>query len=163
MLGKFWIVIFSSFVFVSPAFAEKIDLALLSQLKPLLEAPTVKVENNKIIFLDLWASWCEPCKESLPHYAKLKKTYSPQGVLFVVVGLDGKESDSLNFARQLNLNLNFYWDTEKKLQKQLQIQAVPMLYLLNSRGEILYSSRGYDSKELVQLESELKKHIKANL
>ncbi len=66
--------------------------AVSPQFRPVDEAgyrTLLNQHSGKIILVDFWASWCEPCREEMPSLVKLARHYTPQGLRFVTVSIDG--------------------------------------------------------------------------
>jgi len=136
-------------ILVSYSFSSK----LLSQPTVGQEAPTLtgirlidkKLPdlNNKFVFIDFWATWCAPCRESLPHVDKLAEKYKDK-VVFLAMS-DEKETDVRQFLQKKNFNsLIFGLDIQKDLFSKFEIKSVPQYYLISPQNTILAS--GYSSE-----------------
>src|SRR5699024_5082914 len=53
----------------------------------------LKKNKEKIIYIDFWASWCEPCRYEIPHSIKLSEKLKREKITFVYISLDSKKSD----------------------------------------------------------------------
>ena len=126
---------------------------LLSQPTVGQEAPTFsgiklidkKLPNldKKFVFIDFWATWCSPCRQSLPHVDKLAEKYKDKVVFFAIS--DEKEMDIRQFLQKNSFNsLIFGLDIQKDLFSKLEIKSVPQYYLISPMNKILAS--GYSSE-----------------
>ena len=94
--------------------------------------------ENKFVFIDFWATWCSPCRESLPHVDKLAEKYKDKVVFFAIS--DEKEMGVRQFLQKNNFNsLIFGLDIQKDLFSKFDIRSVPQYYLLSPTNKILAS------------------------
>jgi len=99
--------------------------------------------DKKFVFIDFWATWCSPCRESLPHVDKLAEKYKEKVVFFAIS--DEKEMAVRQFLQKNNFNsLIFGLDIQKDLFSKLEIKSVPQYYLISPQNKILAS--GYSSE-----------------
>jgi thiol-disulfide isomerase/thioredoxin len=106
-----------------------------------------EIIKGKLIYVDLWASWCVPCIKEMPNSFKLKEKYSEKGIQFLYVSID---QDFIKWKMKMN-NLGLkkeesylITDTSKSSGVQhwqaiLEINEVPRYIILNDIGEILVS------------------------
>src|SRR5580704_6825131 len=58
--------------------------------------------RGRVVYLDFWASWCGPCRQSFPWMETMKSTYEGQGLEIVAVNLDGDRADADKFLKQFH-------------------------------------------------------------
>jgi len=95
--------------------------------------------KGKVVLVDFWASWCEPCKQELPKLKKLYAQYHPQGLEVVGVSCDNTGEDLLKFLGQ---NRDAAWpqlfDAANpgwhKLAERFGINSVPTMFLIDRKG-----------------------------
>lgn len=112
-------------------------------------------KNNKKVVLDLWASWCEPCKESLPKLVKLQKDH-PQ-IQVILINEDNDKSDALDFLKaypELKA-LNLVFDKKMQIAKKLRVEAIPSSFVFDENGKLIERLRGYHTDTLKKLQSAL--------
>lgn len=121
---------------------------LLSQPTVGQEAPTlsgIKLMDkhlpnleNKFIFIDFWATWCSPCRKSLPHVDKLAEKFKDK-VLFFAIS-DEKEIVVRQFLQKNIFNkVIFGLDIQKDLFSKFEIKQIPQYYLISPQNKILAS------------------------
>jgi len=99
--------------------------------------------ERKFVFIDFWATWCSPCRKSLPHVDKLAEKYKDKVVFFAIS--DEKETDVLQFLQKNKFNsLIFGLDIQKNLFSKLEIKSVPQYILISPENTILAS--GFSSE-----------------
>ena len=99
--------------------------------------------ENKFIFIDFWATWCSPCRKSLPHVDKLAEKYKDKVVFFAIS--DEKETEVRQFLQKNIFNkLIFGLDIQKDLYSKFEIRSVPQYYLISPQNTIVTS--GFSSE-----------------
>lgn len=101
------------------------------------------LEGN-VVMINVWATWCEPCREEMPALQELQNKFSNSD--FKVIGVSVDEKGSTQMVRQfLNSQNIFYtiWhDPEDKFQFAFRTIGVPETVLISKEGKILYQWRG---------------------
>tara|TARA_B100000902_G_scaffold370847_1_gene396312 strand:+ start:380 stop:889 length:510 start_codon:yes stop_codon:yes gene_type:complete len=93
--------------------------------------------NGKLILLNFWATWCEPCKKEMPSLNSLQinKDLNNLKIFPINVGQDSVEK-SIIFFKDLKIeNLNPYFDSPITLAKKFRLRGIPTTILLNKNGE----------------------------
>jgi len=131
----------------------------------LVKGGTMKIKDyrGKVILLNLWATWCGPCRQEMPHLVELQDTYRDKG--FEVIGLnvgfqdtdEPEPIDEINaFAKKMRLNYELARvqpDVSKKLQKIAQMSAVPESFLVDREGKLRGVFVGGGPKVIAQLKT----------
>lgn len=109
-----------------------------------LDGGKFKIEDykGKVVLVNLWATWCGPCKGEMPHLIELQNTHKEKG--FEILGLDTDENDTedkvKSFAEEMKLNYKLGWIDEepyKNLIKISKFQAIPQSFLISREGQLL--------------------------
>jgi len=102
--------------------------------------------DKKFVFIDFWATWCMPCRESLPHVDKLAGKYKDK-VVFLAIS-DETEMVVRQFLKKNNFkDLIFGLDIQKDLSSKLEIRLIPQYYLLSPDNTILASGLSSEISE----------------
>ena len=96
----------------------------------------IKIEENKLLLLDFWATWCGPCIASFPHLEKVQEKYKEE--LQIIAISDEKIETVENYLKKNKVNLSFLNDTEEKVFNFFNIQARPTSCLISEKGEFLW-------------------------
>ena len=99
----------------------------------------INIENldSKLIILNFWATWCEPCKEEMPSLNRLQANQKLKNLRIYPINI-GKENLNKvkSFFSELGIdNLEPYFDNPSTLAKTFSLRGVPTTILLNSKGE----------------------------
>src|SRR5438445_4347059 len=83
--------------------------------------------KGKVVIVDFWASWCEPCKEALPQYNKLYKKYKDQGVVFLGINEDDDMKERDAFLKAHPDSFPVYFNNDKQMAKDFKVLELPTL------------------------------------
>ncbi len=129
---------------------QKHELASLSDL--------MQQYQGQVVYLDLWASWCAPCREGLPHSRELARDYRDKPLKIIYLSVD-KQADAwrksslveqINQLRDSYLVLNA---DESDFFKQLKIKEIPRYLLYDKTGQLVHQHapgpKGQDIRDLL--------------
>lgn len=112
------------------------------------EAKVVNIKqdfNGKFVILNVWATWCKPCVKELPELQRLQEAYGngEYRVVAVSVNTQKEMGELIKFIKKLDVeSIAGYHDYEGQLQKSLKIKELPVTYIINRRGQLLYRITG---------------------
>ncbi|MFM9963550.1 MAG: redoxin domain-containing protein [Planctomycetaceae bacterium] len=118
------------------------------------EAPTPESLAGKVIVIDVWATWCKPCRDALPHMVELHERFADRGVVFL--GLTDEGEKKLDAIQRVLGNAGARWPNGWGATQTIQdLNAVylPSVYVIGTNGQIMWTSadRGELSEILEQL------------
>jgi thiol-disulfide isomerase/thioredoxin len=134
-------------------YAEEVLLVNHKNNKTTLEKVLEK-NKGKIIYIDLWASWCLPCRYKMIDLKKLKQYYSDKKVAFIYLSIDEYKNDWQQASIEEGLNNNtksFLIQNFKssKFLKNLKINSIPRYLLIDKNGKMINENApGPDAKEI---------------
>lgn len=98
---------------------------------------------GKPIVLNLWASWCAPCKNEMPGFQQMYEKYGDQ-VQFLMVNVTGidKADDAKAFIKESGYSFPVYFDTDNSMAANYYAGSVPMTYFIGSNGELVTYATG---------------------
>lgn len=111
--------------------------------------------KGKVVYLDFWASWCGPCRKSLPIMNEVYKRLENQGFTVIAVNLDESRSLGLKFLEKHDLDYPIVFDEEKTTPTKYLLEAMPSAYLIDKKGTIRATHKGFKEKELAKLEAQI--------
>ena len=129
---------------------------------PSLELPTIDGNVNlaqlegKVVYLDFWASWCDPCRESFPWMAEMKEKCGDQGFEVVAVNLDKERALADKFLNPMKVNFVVAFDASAESAEKFGLRGMPGSYLIGRDGNIQASHLGFNDKDKAKLEAAIK-------
>jgi thiol-disulfide isomerase/thioredoxin len=112
--------------------------------------------RGKVVLIDFWATWCQPCKKEMPGYQKLVDRYGSQG--FAVIGFKfdtmSDTEDPLLFAKKIGVRYPLAVADEDLKQKFGGIEGLPTTMLYDRKGMLRKKIIGFEYTSAI--ESELK-------
>jgi len=105
--------------------------------------------KGKKVFVNLWASWCPPCKAEMPSIEKLYKSVSADKAAFVLLALDDKFETSKNYIKSAKLDLPIYF-AQGDLPKLFEVEGIPATFVFDENGNLIQQiigSRDYNTDE----------------
>ena len=99
--------------------------------------------RGKVVYLDFWASWCGPCKQSFPWMENLKDTYGRQGLAVIAVNLDMDRADADKFLERFRPTFEVRFDPKGELAALYKVRAMPSSVLIDRHGVARFTHEGY--------------------
>ncbi len=94
--------------------------------------------KGRYIYIDVWATWCLPCKKELPIFEQLAETYKNKNIEFVSLSIDNKEADWKEFLEIKKLAKNqFIVTNTKELLDTYMIKTVPHYLIIDDKGILI--------------------------
>jgi peroxiredoxin len=94
--------------------------------------------KGKVVLLNIWATWCGPCREEMPSMEKLYKEFASQGLVIVAVSVDdpGTEQQIRDFVKEFGLTFEILHDPDKKTAQRYQVTGYPESFIIGREGTI---------------------------
>lgn len=92
--------------------------------------------KGKWVYLDLWASWCGPCRYEIPYLQALEKELNNPNVVFVSISLDQDRNAWIEKAKEINLHGNQLHDNNEMLGKSLNVSGIPFFAIYDKDGNL---------------------------
>ncbi len=115
---------------------------------------------GKVLVVDLWATWCEPCRDSMPILDALAKQRAGDGLAVVGVSVDEDGRQIVSFVRDAKIGFPIVWDKGAEITgRRFRLQRVPTRILVDRAGIIRGVHEGWrgdaDREDLVRAVDEL--------
>jgi thiol-disulfide isomerase/thioredoxin len=114
--------------------------------------------RGKVVLVDFWGTFCEPCKKSFPKLQDLSAKYGGSGFRVVAISEDeAEDKDKIpTFAQTYGAKFMIGWDENKSAARHYKPETMPTSFLIDKKGIVRFSHVGYHDGEEVAIEKELK-------
>lgn len=96
------------------------------------------------VIVNVWATWCIPCRQEMPALEALYNEYSPEGLQIVGVSVDGPGTPQRikSFTDRMGITYTILHDPDDKFSRAFRTIGVPESFLINTNGDIMHSWKG---------------------
>lgn len=108
-----------------------------------LEGELPKELKGKVVLVDFWASWCGPCKQSLPVLNELAERYSGRGLVVLGVSVDDTKAAMDQFLKKNAARFPMVRDAKQTLVAQVNVSSMPTSFILDAEGKVRFLHNGF--------------------
>lgn len=120
------------------------------------EPYNVASDRGSVVLLDVWATWCEPCKDALPMYADLAKEYGPRGLKVYALNVDEDARGIPAFLKEAKVSLPVLLDANAQVAEQtLSVKLMPTTFLVDRKGMVRFVHEGFAEEFLQKFQTEI--------
>ena len=105
--------------------------------------------RGKVIFINLWATWCPPCIAEMPGINSLYKEVEDEGVVFLMLSVDDNFEKAKRFKEKKGFDFEVY-QADGGIPQMYYSQSIPTTFIINAKGELVLTHTGmadYDTAE----------------
>mgnify|MGYP003607660316 FL=1 len=115
--------------------------------------------KGKTVYLDFWASWCGPCKQSFPWMNDMQSRYGAKGFRVVGINVDQKTDDAKAFLKTTPANFDVAFDQAGKTPKTYAIKGMPTSVLIGADGKVISIHSGFKPEQRAELEAQIQQAL----
>jgi thiol-disulfide isomerase/thioredoxin len=101
----------------------------------------VNAEKGKVVVVNVFASWCPPCRDEIPGLVNVRQAFPPDRVVLLGVSVDREPKALFKYMEDMRMNYPVLLARGDFIQR-IQVQAVPQLLIYNQRGELVVNHLG---------------------
>lgn len=120
---------------------------------------TLESLRGHVVLVDIWASWCPPCKAAFPVYDSLYRSYRQRGLEVVAINVDEQRSAADAFLTGREFQVRVLFDPKGTAPTGFDVKAMPTSYLLDKTGAIRFTHEGFTDKMVSQYKSEIEQLV----
>jgi len=117
--------------------------------------------KGKVTYIDFWASWCPPCRESFPFMNELTKRYGKEGLNIVAISVDQDRAAAEKALKRLDPQFQVVFDSSGEAAKAFKLPTMPTSFVVDSEGRVRAIKRGFKNSEKADLEKVIAELLKS--
>ena len=107
--------------------------------------------KSKPVIVDFWATWCGPCRASMPHLSSMQTRYGKQGLTVIGLSVDENGPQGVKrFAQQLGVKFTLAMANDEVLDAYGPIRSIPTTFFIARNGDIVRRVVGYIDSETME-------------
>lgn len=108
------------------------------------KAPKIEVEEwiiepasmeGKYILVDIWATWCGPCRKGIPELNKWQEKFKDK---LVIIGISNEKKEKMQEYAQNNIKYANGYDTQSRVKNSLSVTGIPHVIIINPEGIVVW-------------------------
>jgi cytochrome c biogenesis protein CcmG, thiol:disulfide interchange protein DsbE len=111
--------------------------------------------KGKVVYLDFWASWCGPCKQSFPWMNSMQEKYQAQGLQVIAINLDANKDDATAFLASMPAKFTVAFDAKGVTPRLYGVKGMPTSYLIDRNGNVVMQHMGFNAADRDKLEQKI--------
>ena len=139
------LVLLACFIVSSVSNAESVDLSAY---------------KGKVVYVDFWASWCEPCKDSFPWLNGLESKFGPKDFVVLGVNLDKEKADTDKFLTAIPAKFKIVYDPKGESAEKYGVEGMPYAVIFDKEGKIIHKHIGFTKEKIKGYEDQIREALK---
>lgn len=116
---------------------------------------------GSVVYLDFWASWCGPCRQSFPWMNQMQAKYKAKGFQVIAVNLDARTPDAMKFLALNPADFTVAFDSKGLTPKVYGVKGMPTSFLIDRNGKVLSRHLGFRPDDREELEKQVQTALEA--
>jgi peroxiredoxin len=99
--------------------------------------------RGEVVLVNFWATWCGDCRDQMASLDSLYGLYHEAGLELLSINLDNKAERGQEMSRSLQLRFPVLYDSDRKVSKLYDVDAMPVTLLIDREGVVRYVQQGF--------------------
>ncbi|HTU67661.1 MAG TPA: TlpA disulfide reductase family protein [Steroidobacteraceae bacterium] len=113
--------------------------------------------RGKVVVVDFWASWCKPCRQSIPWLNEMRSRYAGRGLVIVGVNVDAERAAADRFLHQVPVDFELVFDPEGSLATRFGVKGMPSTFVFDRDGKLVDTHLGFRATQKTAREESLQR------
>ena len=111
--------------------------------------------RGQVVYLDFWASWCGPCRESFPFMNELQRDLAGRGLQILAISVDKTAEDARRFLARYPAQFTVALDVAAACPTAFQLQGMPSSYIIDKGGAVRAVHAGFRNRDRAEIRQQL--------
>lgn len=117
--------------------------------------------KGKVVLIDFWATYCPPCRKSIPFLNELQNTYSDEKFIVVGLSMDDSTAAVSSFMKEYAIQYPLLM-ANSDVARRYNVRGIPTLYLIDEQGRIIYKTLFVNEAEKSFIIENIEKRVEGN-
>jgi thiol-disulfide isomerase/thioredoxin len=109
--------------------------------------------KGRVVVVDFWASWCVPCRRSIPWLNEMRAKYGDRGLVVIGVNVDKDRRDATRFLSEVPAEFELVYDPDGALATQYALEGMPSSFVYSRSGELVARHLGFQNERRPEYEA----------
>ena len=109
--------------------------------------------KGRVVVVDFWASWCTPCRRSIPWLNQMRAKYGDRGLVVIGVNVDKDGADAARFLREVPIDFDVVYDPAGELAARYGVEGMPSTYVYSRDGVLVARHLGFQNAKRPEYEA----------
>jgi thiol-disulfide isomerase/thioredoxin len=122
----------------------------------------LKQYRGKLVYVDFWASWCSPCRKSLPALNAIRQEFRKKGFEVIAINLDEERDDAMEFLKEFPVTYPTAHDASGNVPEAYGLVGMPTGYLIDKKGTVRWVHVGFKKSDIEPLKQRINTLLNQN-